>query len=391
VETDKEDGSASFDAARYHRAIVRPLRATPRRLPLDLRVRYDIHGPLCDEVLARHLDEVIGCWSERSREQPDYSRAVYVALLKAHQDLLTNPAVRLHSVAWWSAYQPPEPDAEAELANPPLSDVDLYTVKHLGRPIDRPSSNVAAKGDTAVGPLDAAVDTSTTGAAGDAPAADTPITDTPAVDGQLTDDASTDRVRDLRALRIGDDVELSWIWPGWATEAIVSWDSDRIHRAVDREKYRQTGCWRTALSSELPDGEVFFSLAVRGAAPKRQAWSEAVSVMAPGRRQEVTYRVRRLWYRFPSRAYTVAFRADRPPPVQCDIVIGFSGADAFPETTEACKEIGRAYLASDMSTLLVTLPRKLGSGWLRCFLVMGESITLKDPDVSTLRIRSWLR
>lgn len=390
METDKGDGSASFNAARYHHAIVRPLRAAPRRLPLDLRVRYDVHGPLSDQALVRHLDEVIGCWSERCREQPDYSRAVYVALLKAHQDLLTDPAVRLRSAAWWSAYRPPEPDAMAEPAKPPLSDADPYTVERLGRLLEKPSSDVAAEGNAAINPLDAAVDTSTTGAASDASAVDVPITDAPAIDGQLADYASADRVRDPRALRIGDAVELSWVWPGWATEAIVYWDSDRIRRLVDREEYRKTGRWKVGLSPELSYGGVEFSVAVRGAAPNRREWSEAVSVTAPGPRQEVTYRVRRLWYRFPFRAYTVAFRTDRPP-ARCDIMIGFSPADAFPETTEACKKIDMAYLASDMSTRLVTLPRSLGSGWLRCFLVVGESITLKDPDVSTLRIRSWIR
>jgi len=391
VETDEEDGSASFDSARYHRDVVRPLRATPRQLPMDLRVRYDIHDPLSDEVLARHLDEVIGCWSERSREQPDYSRAVYVALLEAHQDLLTDPAVRLRSAPWWSTYRPPEPDTAAESTHPPLSDSDLDTVERLGQPLDMPSSGVMAQDDPAVNdPLDATVDTTTAGVAGDASVADTAITNVPAIDRQLADDASADRVRDIRALRIGDDVELSWVWPGWATEAIVSWDSDRIHRSVDREKYRQTGRWRATLSPELSDGGVMVSVAVRGATPNRREWSEAVSVMAPRPRQVVTYRVRRLWYRFPSRAYTIVFRTDRPP-AWCNIMIAFSGADAFPETTERCKEIAMAYLASDVSTRLVILPRSFGSGWLRCFLVTGESVILKDPDVSTLRIRSWIR
>ena len=361
MEKDKGAGLASFDAARYHRDTVRPLRATPRRLPQDLRVRYHIHGTPDDQALARHLDEVIGCWSERSREQPDYSRAVYVSLLKAHQDLLNNPAIRLHSAAWWAAYQAPLPDAEPEPANPPLYDVVPSPAapspvaaslgQDLGRPLDKPSSDV---------PPERAVN------------------------------SSSDQVRGLRALRVGDDVELSWIWPGWATEALVSWDGGRIRSTVDREKYRPTGCWRVPLSPALSDGEVVFSVAVRGAATDRREWSEAVSVMAPGPRQEVTYKVRRLWYRFPSRAYTVAFRADRPP-VRCDIMIGFSDTDAFPETAEACKEIDMAFLAYDMSTRLVTLPRSLGSGWLRCFLVTGESITLKDPDISTLRIRSWIR
>lgn len=380
METDRGDRSATFDATRYHRAVVRPLRANPRRLPRDLRVRYDVNGPLSDHALARHLDEVIGYWSERSREQADYSRAVYVALLRAHQDLLTDPAVRLRSAAWWSTYQPPAPDVAAGPASPPPSDVGPDAVERIGLPLEKPSSDVAAEGDAAVDPLDAAVVTSTTGAAGDASS----------VDGQLAEDASADRVRDLRALRIGDDVELSWVWPSWATGAIVSWNSDSIRGSVDREKYRQTGRWRTTLSPELSDGEVEFSVAVRGAVPNRREWSEAVSVMAPGRRQEVTYRVRRLWHRFPFRAYAVSFRADRPP-AWCDIMIGFSGADAFPETADACKRVDMAYLAGDMSTRLVTLPRSLGSGWLRCFLVVGESITLRDPDVSTLRIRSWIR
>jgi hypothetical protein len=390
VETDEEDGSASFDAARYHRDIVRPLRATPRQLPMDLRVRYDIHDPLSDEVLARHLDEVIGCWLERSREQPDYSRAVYVALLNAHRDLLTDSAVRLGSAAWWSTYRPPERRTVTESTNPPLSDSNMDTVERLGRPLDTSSSDILAQDDPAViDPLDDTVDTTTAGAAGDASVADTAITNASAIDRQLNDDASADRVRDLRALRIGDDVELSWVWPGWATEAIVSWDSERVRRSVYREKYRQTGRWRATLSPELSDGEVMVSVAVRGSAPNRREWSEAVSVMAPRPRQVVTYRVRRLWYRFPSRAYTIMFHTDRPP-AWCDIIIAFSGADAFPETTERCKEIAMAYLASDVSTRLIILPRSLGSGWLRCFLVTDQSVILKDPDVSTLRIRSWI-
>ncbi|MGH3766066.1 MAG: hypothetical protein ACRDTX_13115 [Pseudonocardiaceae bacterium] len=389
VETGGEAGSASFDAAQYHHAIIRPLRGKSRRLPRDLRVRYDVHDPQSDQALAGHLDKVIGYWSERSHEQADYSHAVYVALLKAHQDLLTDPAVRLYSTAWWSTYQPSEPDLAAKPAKPPLSDAGAYT-QHLTQPLEKPSSNVAAEGDAVIEPLDAAVATSTTGMAGDAPTVDGSMAAAPAADGQLTEEASINRVCGLTASRIGDTIELSWLWPNWATTAIVSWESDRISKSVDREEFRRTGRWQTTVSPELSDDRVEFSVAVRGASPNHREWSEAVRVLAPAPRQEVTYKVRRLWYRFPSRAYKVSFCVSRRPAL-CEIMIGFSGADALPENVDVCTKIDTAYLAADMSTRLVTLPRSLGRGWLRCFLVNGESITLKDPDVSTLRIRSWLR
>ncbi|MGH3692963.1 MAG: hypothetical protein ACRDRX_03005 [Pseudonocardiaceae bacterium] len=353
-------------------------------------MRYDVHGPQSDQALARHLDEVIEYWSERSREQPDYSRAVYVAFLHAHRQLLTDPAVRLYSAAWWSTYQPPEPDLAAEPATPPLTDADTSTTRRCPpQTPEKPSSDVASEGDTVIEPLDGAVAASTAGMAGTAPTVNVVITDAPTAEGQPTDGALVNHVHGLTATRIGDDIELSWLWPSWATTAIVSW-GNHIRKLVDREEYRLTGRWRTTLSPDLSYDRVEFSVAVRGPDPNRREWSEAVRVMTPGPRQEVTYRVRRLRYRFPSRVYKISFRAS-PPPAFCEIAIGFSGSDALPETVDTCERVGMAYLASDMNTPPIILPRRLGSGWLRCFLVNGESIILKHPDVRTLRIRSWPR
>jgi hypothetical protein len=357
-----------------------------------LRVRYAIHDPQSDDVLARHLDEVTGYWRERSHEQSEYSRAVYVALLNAHQDLLADPAIRLYSAAWWSAYQPQGQDVATMPAKPPLSAADPSTVQCLTEPPEEPSSDVAFESDATIEPPDATAATSMPGVASGTFLHDRSIADVSVSDGQLTDGGSIDQVRDLMASRIGDDIELSWIWPSWATTAAVSWDIDGMPKSasVDREEYRPTGRWRMTLSPGSADDIVEFSVVVRGAAHDRQAWSAAVRVLSPRPYPEVTYKVRRLWHRFPCRTYKVYFYASRRP-VMCEIMIGFSGSDALPETPAACEELDKAFLATEMSSRLVTLHRNLGRGWLRCFFVEGEPITLKDPDVSTLRVRSWLR
>lgn len=380
METARGDNSTSFDRARYHRAVVRPLRANPRRLPHDLRVRYDVHGQCSDQALARHLNEVTEYWSERSREHPDYSRAVYVALLKAHQHVLIDPAIRLGSAIWWSTYQPDEPDTAAEPAKPPLADADHDTATHRpAQALEKPSSEVTAEGDGTA----PTVETPTT----NPPTADALGTAPPTTERQLTDGALINKVHGLIARRIRDEIELSWIWPDWATTAIVFW-GDNNRKIIDREEYRLTGRWQTTLSPELSYDRVEFSVAVRGPDPSRREWSEAVTTAAPRPCQEVTYKVRRLWHRFPSRVYKISFHANQPPAF-CEIAIGFSGSDALPENVEACEKMGTVYLASDMSSPPVILPRQLGSGWLRCFIVNGESIILKHPDVRTLRIRSW--
>ncbi len=157
---------------------------------------------------------------------------------------------------------------------------------------------------------------------------------------------------------------------------------------MDREKYRQNGFWRTALGSHLTSSEIDFTVAVRGVTPDRRTWSLAVPVTAAAPRLEVNYTIRRLRHLTIARTYTVEITTDRPP-VECEVVIGFSTADHLPESLDECVELDRAYLLYQRTTVQITVPRRRGPGWLRCFVAKGQDVTLTDPHSETLRIRSW--
>ena len=339
-------GDTGFDAQSYHRSVVGPLRAHPRQLPDDLRVRYALHDPLPDAMLAVHLETVTAYWTAR-RELPDHSQAVYAALLDAHAALLADPRVDLYSARWWAVYRPPEPATprpdppQAEQARPDPPQPDPLQTDHA-QPV----------------------------AAADPPAE--PVPDTP---------APSEGPHELIAERSGDVVSLSWIWPGWATEALVTWPGG--HRAVDHETYLRAGSWTTTLTEDLADGEVAFCVAIRGVTSGRTAWSPAVCEKCPGPQIEVFYELRRLSRR--GRRYAVDFRTARPP-ATAEIAIAFSPTDHLPWSTEGCEILDQAYLRYQATTVQVELPGPRRPGYVRCFVLNGP-VTLIDPHPTTLRIR----
>lgn len=357
--TGEGDDHARFDAKSYHERVVRPLRATPRQIPGDLRLRYAVKPGLTERQLSTHLREVVEYWSAR-RELRDHSRAVYVALLDAHAALEADPDIDLHSPSWWLGYSPP-----VAYPAPPSSPRPEPAPPGGGPPapptvLDPPANDPSPPAD----PLPARP----------------PPAPTPPEDGPL----------DVEAQRFGDIVRLSWVWPGWATQALVCWDGRR--RTVDKEKLLPLGHWEITLGPQLAEGEVEFTVAVRGNAAGRQAWTAAVPVTAPGPPLQVGYRVHRKVRLCWERRYRIELTTDRPP-VACEIAVGFATTGHLPGSLEECKEIGRAYLGFQQTAVEVVLPGP-GPGWLRCFVVSEDEaapVILIDPPTDTMRIRTWRR
>ncbi|WP_232667025.1 hypothetical protein [Pseudonocardia sp. TRM90224] len=323
-----------FDPALYHESVVRPLRATPRRIPNDLRVRYAISGQPERDALRAHLAAVVGYWRERL-DRHDYSRAVYAQLVAAHERLEADPAVDLGAPLFWARYRAPAPDTahqEAPAIPPPVI-ADSPAEPELAPPV--------------------------------------------AV-------AVPHRGLDVRARRQGATVVLTWLWPPWATEALVEWDGNR--RATSLSSYRTSGRWSVELGPLIADIAVEFTVAVRGPTEEHRAWSEAETVMVPGPRGRVGYTVTRLR----GRTYRIEFHADRPVAAECRFISGFAATDFLPWSAEMCtRTFETAYLINDRTSVEFTLNRDEKAGFVRAFLVDDGSadVELIDPPIETLRIR----
>jgi hypothetical protein len=116
----------SFDAGRYEREVVRPMRG--RSGPLtddDLLRRYAIGPGLTDPAeLAAHLRRLRTYWNQTA-SGPDSRAQVCRRLLAADEDLQRRPGVDLASPAWWRQYAQRR-DADARQTTAQLA-ADLRT------------------------------------------------------------------------------------------------------------------------------------------------------------------------------------------------------------------------------------------------------------------------
>ncbi|MEV4346692.1 hypothetical protein AB0J83_19705 [Actinoplanes sp. NPDC049596] len=93
--------SLLFDAARYDREVLRPLRGTHGHLPPgDLLARYAVDPAMEAAELARHLTEIRAWWRERARA-PDFRAEVCKLLIRADEELRRTSGDALDDPAWW--------------------------------------------------------------------------------------------------------------------------------------------------------------------------------------------------------------------------------------------------------------------------------------------------
>ncbi|MCY1141176.1 hypothetical protein OWR29_24520 [Actinoplanes sp. Pm04-4] len=93
--------SSLFDAARYDREVLRPLRGTHGRLPAgDLLARYAIDPGMNAVELAAHLTEIRAWWRSRA-QAPDFRAQVCRLLLDADVELAASAGPAMEDPAWW--------------------------------------------------------------------------------------------------------------------------------------------------------------------------------------------------------------------------------------------------------------------------------------------------
>ena len=120
--------SMMFDAARYDREVLRPLRGAHSQLPQsELMTRYWVEPGMTAEQLGLHLAEIRAWWRERA-EAPDSRAQVCRLLIDADDRLAATAGDAMNDPAWWqeqtgttrtamrSAEATPDPVAESHPA-----------------------------------------------------------------------------------------------------------------------------------------------------------------------------------------------------------------------------------------------------------------------------------
>jgi hypothetical protein len=112
-----------FDATRYDREVLRPLRGTHGHLPQgDLLARYAVDPGMDAAELARHLAEIRAWWRERARA-PDFRAQVCKLLIQADEELRRTTGAAMDDPAWWREQahlspREPGPEEPATTAGP---------------------------------------------------------------------------------------------------------------------------------------------------------------------------------------------------------------------------------------------------------------------------------
>ncbi|MEV6302268.1 hypothetical protein AB0M02_22820 [Actinoplanes sp. NPDC051861] len=109
-------GFSLFDASRYDREVLRPLRGTHGQLPPgDLVARYAVDPGMDADALRLHLTRMRAWWAQRA-EAPDFRAAVCRLLLQADEDLQATVGPAMEDPDWWREQARASPATAAEPA-----------------------------------------------------------------------------------------------------------------------------------------------------------------------------------------------------------------------------------------------------------------------------------
>jgi hypothetical protein len=201
-----------------------------------------------------------------------------------------------------------------------------------------------------------------------------------AVVGNTVRLALTSPVTDLRAVRRGTRVRLSWIWPPGATTVRVAWAGDDANDAVDLSlrEYTDEGGFTVNAGTGALEVSVM-TLARDTGGPLLSA---PVTRTVPERAPQVRWRISRRGLR---RQVVLALTSDRPCDVPDLVVIrGRSGPPDDPSRGETVAEIPRSRVSPDQP-LEHPLGPESRTGpirTLRCFIPLGGDGLIFGQDTT---------
>jgi hypothetical protein len=194
-------------------------------------------------------------------------------------------------------------------------------------------------------------------------------------------------VRDLSATRMHDAVQLAWVWPRDATDALVRWPGGE--RRCSRRVYDDEG------GVTITVGPAETSIEVRAAYPHPggRLTAPAALVRVPGRGVAVSYRIRRPGPLRP-RQRIVELTPERPTHLPALVLVLTHGPYA-PDDPAGGETVGRIepqpIAPGQPVTITVDLPK--GPAWLACFVDPGapdadaRAVLLFPPPAGEMRIR----
>lgn len=186
-------------------------------------------------------------------------------------------------------------------------------------------------------------------------------------------------IRNLRVERFGDEVVLSWDWPGPEYEVRARWSSDGTtgERTISHSEYRVEGGCRIVLGSA---GGTVSVATVAGDGDDRWLSPETTATVS-GAATAVPYTIefrRRLLGGAGSA--TLHFEPPAGAPA-FDVVIVGSAGKTMPFDAKRGSVLTRTTVSSASPSVSVDLPRVKGTFWLRAFSTSPGSRLIDPPPV----------
>jgi hypothetical protein len=194
-------------------------------------------------------------------------------------------------------------------------------------------------------------------------------------------------VRDLSAFRRHDVVQLSWVWPDAAADAVIRWP-DGEHRC-SRRVYEDEG----GVTLSIGRAETVIEVCAVYSDPVGELTAPGVQAVVPGRPVALSYRIRRM-SRLHPRQRVVEITTERPTRLPALVVVRATGLyppGDFVEG-EAVAHIGPQPITPEQPVSVTVEPPK-GSAWLACFIDSSSSdaddqgVLLFPPAAEEMRLR----
>ena len=194
-------------------------------------------------------------------------------------------------------------------------------------------------------------------------------------------------VRGLSALRMLDAVRLSWIWPGYATDAVVRWPGGE-HRC-SRRVYEDEG----GVTVSVGQAETLIKVFAVYSHPGGELTAPGVQITVPGRGVTLNYRIHRVSRMHP-RQRIVEIATEQPTMLPPLVIVRATGpyAPDDPAEGEAVARIEPQSI-TPCQPVRVTVELPSGPAWLACFVDPGSSsadrrsVLLFPPSAEEMRIR----